>query len=212
MKSHTPPTPKQIDAAISKIKNGAPDELTAEVIQIAEYLVHIERDVMTHHSSFVKLLIHALIGWARANNEQMTGKRVAWRLEKLFRRDFTSLYAELADAMNDAHIHAEMARMGRNSTDYLVNRHNLEKTFKQQYPPEKFGDLWKRCVDARLELHREKMEKIHGQMAHPSNDLTDRLLGKKRDWTPQNTKNAVIDLAYFLLTRHQKHTPTKNPK
>lgn len=207
----TPPTPAQIDRAIEKIKHGAPEELTPEVVQIAEYLAHTEREVLTHHSSFVKLLIHVLLNLANNVNETITHPNVIKRLSAMLSTPFPELYNRLADLSNDAIIHAEMARMGRKRTDFLVNRHNLEITFKHQYPPERFGDLWKRCVDARMELHLEKMAKIEGEMAHPSNDLTDRLMGKKKDWNPAKAQRAVIDMAYFLLTKYQKHTPTKKP-
>jgi hypothetical protein len=89
---------------------------------------------------------------------------------------------------------------------------------------EPFPNLFEDLTDAQNNAVTMSMMKKHGfdeKKYHqpevleacddPWNDLSDRLLGRKADWNPGNTKRATLDLAYHLLVKHNHVKNIKKP-
>ena len=152
-------SPKEIDTIIARIIEVMPEEGNA----IRTQFDHYEKDVLTHHGAFVKLMIAIIRSHVVDSNKTITSPQINRVITDILKKPFTQHYSELAAEMNFALIYDELEKRGATK-------------------------------------HWESNEQLLASMKNPSDDLKDRILGNKKDWTHDLTKKAVIDLAFYHLS------------
>ena len=168
-----PQTPKEFDATIARIIEVMPEEGAA----VRAMFDHYEKQVLTHHGAFVKLMIYVVRMLIQKSDRMITSPIVNRAITEILRKPFATHYDDLTDDMNKAVIYRMLEQIGA-------------------------GKHW------------EDQTEVVKKLKDPMSSLADRVSGKKKDWNPELTKKAVIDLAFYHLSifnakRHNVVKPTE---
>ena len=153
-------SPKELDEIITRVIDVMPEE----GIAIKRQFEHYEKDVLTHHGAFVKLMVAIIRSHVVDSNKTITSPEINRLIGDILRKPFNQHYSELCGEMNFALIYDAMEKRGATN-------------------------------------HWESNEKLLASMKNPTDDIKDRVTGRKKDWTQELTKKAVIDLAFYHLSR-----------